>query len=238
MKNLMKVPFLLKDMFPYFGSILLHGSLIGALIFQGESEKGKSDQAPLPSIPVLFLPSAPSEKLSFEERDSLPKTVYKSQDSSKSVTKDTLPSTKKILSEKKLQKPTTLKKISSTQNKEGDQSSLNKIRGATSLANPSGGKDRPSSSSFVDSSRPVYAPKPTYPLIARRKKWEGKASVRLLVDQNGRVYEAHLVSSSSHEILDQAALKALKEWRFPKACQSCEPRFYTVPVSFFLKDLS
>lgn len=236
MNGVMKTPFFLKGIFPYFGSVILHGSLIGALIFQGESEKERGYQAPLPSIPVVLLSPPPPEKEPLQEEKTSPKPLQEAQASSETVTKDTFTPKKEIFSEKKIKKPANLKKISSVQNKKKNQSPLKKTKEAPLSAGSFGEEVRLESSPLVDLPKAVYAPKPSYPLIARRKKWEGRVSVRLFVDQDGGVYETHLVSSSSHEILDEAVLKALKKWRFPKVCGSCEPRSYTVPVSFFLKD--
>lgn len=234
MKDMMTIPFWLKDVFPLLGSVVLHGSLIGVLIFQGESETSGLYQAPLPSIPIFLLPSEKSQKQALEGDFSL--SNHEEKDVTEEAAEKIFLPKKKTLKEKKHQKPASLKTVSSVHSQKETQSSSKRTEKGAFLSKSIGVQNQDNTNSVVDLSKPVYSPKPSYPLLARRKKWEGRASIRLMVDPEGRVCETHLVSSSSHDILDQTALKVLKEWRFPKACQSCVSRSYTVPISFSLKE--
>ena len=49
----------------------------------------------------------------------------------------------------------------------------------------------------------------SYPLLARRRGWEGTVRVGLRVEANGSLTQLHLVESSRHDILDKAAVKSL-----------------------------
>jgi protein TonB len=60
----------------------------------------------------------------------------------------------------------------------------------------------------------IENPKPVYPLEARQKGFEGKVLLRVEVLTNGRVGKIEVEKSSGYEILDQAALEAMKRWRF------------------------
>ena len=50
-----------------------------------------------------------------------------------------------------------------------------------------------------------------YPLLARRRGWEGRVRVALLVKPDGGLREMHVVQSSGYQVLDEAALEDLKE---------------------------
>jgi len=84
----------------------------------------------------------------------------------------------------------------------------------------------------------MYNPKPRYPRDARRRGEEGK--VMLLVDvlPNGRVGEISVESSSGHRLLDAAAVKAVRRWRFAPAKKTGRPvrAQVRIPVEFNLRD--
>jgi len=62
--------------------------------------------------------------------------------------------------------------------------------------------------------RKLHAPAPRYPASAKRRGQEGSVQCRLRIDREGRVLAVELVASSGTEALDQAALEALRSWRF------------------------
>jgi len=55
---------------------------------------------------------------------------------------------------------------------------------------------------------------PSYPSSARRRGWQGTANLLVTVDVNGRVEELILERSSGYEMLDDAALRAVRHWEF------------------------
>lgn len=57
-------------------------------------------------------------------------------------------------------------------------------------------------------------PRPEYPLAARRMGLEGRVLLRVEVLENGTCNRLIITESSGHDMLDQAALKAVKNWRF------------------------
>jgi len=60
-----------------------------------------------------------------------------------------------------------------------------------------------------------YGPKPGYPLEARARRFTGSGIFVIRVDiKTGRVVEAAIGRSTGHAILDQAALRAFRRWRF------------------------
>ena len=60
----------------------------------------------------------------------------------------------------------------------------------------------------------LEAPSPSYPALARRMGWTGTVRCRLLVAPDGRVVDVRIDASSGHDVLDQAAVRALLRWRF------------------------
>lgn len=63
----------------------------------------------------------------------------------------------------------------------------------------------------------LYGSKPAYPQAARKAGWEGTVVVRVLIDTGGRVESASMRDSSGYDILDEAAVQAVKKWRFSPA---------------------
>lgn len=59
--------------------------------------------------------------------------------------------------------------------------------------------------------------KPEYPLAARQEKWEGEVVCEVLISKRGKVLEASVVESCGHDVLDAAALKAVRVARFAPA---------------------
>jgi protein TonB len=55
---------------------------------------------------------------------------------------------------------------------------------------------------------------PIYPETARRAGWEGRVTVRVEVSADGLPMSVALQKSSGYGVLDQAALRAVKTWRF------------------------
>lgn len=78
----------------------------------------------------------------------------------------------------------------------------------------------------------MYSFPPAYPREARDKGLTGKGVAVAKVDPaTGHVTSASMIKSTGHDILDDAALRALRQWRFP-------PRRITtfeIPIQFTTK---
>src|SRR5262249_3513793 len=81
-------------------------------------------------------------------------------------------------------------------------------------------------------------PPPAYPTIARRMRLEGTVVLRVLVDAVGHAEELRVGKTSGAAILDEAALGAVRDWRFVPARQGPEAiaHWVDVPVRFRLQD--
>ena len=63
-----------------------------------------------------------------------------------------------------------------------------------------------------------------YPSLALRQEIEGRVEARFYVDATGRVESAEVVTTSGHQMLDDAAIKAVtRRGRFKPATRNCQP---------------
>lgn len=81
-------------------------------------------------------------------------------------------------------------------------------------------------------------PPPSYPLSARRRGIGGTVLVRAEVAAGGECLRAELKKSSGAEVLDQAALEAVKKWRFVPAKRGSQAvvAWVEVPITFKLEN--
>lgn len=79
-------------------------------------------------------------------------------------------------------------------------------------------------------------PAPRYPYQARRAYEEGIVLLRVLVSENGRARTVDLAQSSGSDLLDAAAVKTVRGWRFLPAQQAgrAVEAWVLVPITFSL----
>ncbi len=103
---------------------------------------------------------------------------------------------------------------------------------------PPAGARNPGSPSLAGPSSAAENRPPVYPREALRRRIEGTVLLRVRVSAQGNVQDLHIDRSSGHDMLDAAALKAVRGWRFHPAkirgeTSACE---VVVPVRFVLLD--
>lgn len=78
---------------------------------------------------------------------------------------------------------------------------------------------------------------PPYPERARARRQEGRVMLRVLVGETGNPLEVQVESSSGHRVLDMAALKAVRKWKFNPGLSNGQPiqGWVLVPINFSLK---
>jgi TonB family protein len=59
-----------------------------------------------------------------------------------------------------------------------------------------------------------YAPRPTYPDLARRQRLEGSGIAQIHINPDGSVASVDMLKSTDHKILDDAAIHGFLGWRF------------------------
>lgn len=79
--------------------------------------------------------------------------------------------------------------------------------------------------------------KPIYPEIARQRGQEGKVILLAKIDSTGRLKDLYVSVSSGYQMLDEAAVKAVRQWRFKPATKAGVAIAGTVsiPVDFKLR---
>jgi periplasmic protein TonB len=79
-------------------------------------------------------------------------------------------------------------------------------------------------------------PAPEYPALSRRSGEEGRVLMKVLVSTDGAAETVQIEKSSGSERLDQAAMNAVKRWRFIPAQKNKQPlsTYVLVPMKFAL----
>jgi protein TonB len=80
--------------------------------------------------------------------------------------------------------------------------------------------------------------RPIYPAQARREGWWGTVTLRILVNTSGTPAAVTIRVGSGYEALDEAAVLAVKKWRFSPAKKGGQPivSYHDVRVRFRLED--
>ena len=109
---------------------------------------------------------------------------------------------------------------------------------------PVGGPPAPTSPVREPDREPDYQaaylknPVPSYPMVARRMGWQGRVVLNVEVLANGLPGQIKLQQSSGHDVLDNAAIKAVSGWRFVAARQNGQAvaKWFLVPIPFILRE--
>ncbi len=106
------------------------------------------------------------------------------------------------------------------------------------LATPPTLKAIPPGHSGSSTTRPtiISSLKPIYPRVARESGWEGTVIVRTFINTNGVPGQVKIRKTCGHPTLDQAAQKAVKNWKFQPAKDGNIPiaKWVDIPIKFNL----
>lgn len=111
------------------------------------------------------------------------------------------------------------------------------------LEEPEPADDPPATVTAVPASRveasydpdPELSPPPRYPRLARRRGWEGVVLLEATVGPDGRLLALVVVHSSGYQVLDEAALETVRDWKpgaFRPAVEGDRPVEGVVPIQF------
>ena len=80
-------------------------------------------------------------------------------------------------------------------------------------------------------------PAPLYPTLSRRYGEQGKVVLRVLVNARGTADEVQIFTSSGFRRLDEAALEAVRRWKFVPAKRGAEAvqAWVRIPIPFILE---
>jgi protein TonB len=83
----------------------------------------------------------------------------------------------------------------------------------------------------------LHNPKPVYPNISKRRGEQGMVLVSVLIGIDGTAQDAKVKTSSGFELLDQAALNTVKNWRYVPGKRGGLPEamWFNVPINFVLE---
>jgi len=99
--------------------------------------------------------------------------------------------------------------------------------------------DEGTASEAVSEAVPLYRtnPEPRYPNMARKRGYQGTVLLSVHVNKEGKVDDLWLYESCGYKILDNAALKAVKDWTHEpgKRGEKAIETWVEVPVIFKLK---
>jgi protein TonB len=103
-------------------------------------------------------------------------------------------------------------------------------------AAPTPAKEAPATPPVFNAAYLGNAP-PRYPLVARRNGVEGTVYLRVVVTKEGRPAQVQVDRSSGSSALDNAALEAVRGWKFAPARRGQEPveQPVVVPIVFRLE---
>lgn len=112
------------------------------------------------------------------------------------------------------------------------------------VAQPVAAEPLPPAAAPVVDTEPDYKanylsnPRPPYPMVARRMGWEGKVVLNVEVLAEGTCGAINVFRSSGRELLDNAALNTVKNWKFVPARSGGRAitKWFRVPINFSLED--
>jgi protein TonB len=82
---------------------------------------------------------------------------------------------------------------------------------------------------------PLETPSPAYPDTARRRHLEGTVVAEIKIDEKGRIESARATQGSGSPLLDDAALAAVRSWRYRPALLDGRPVASVRRVRFVFK---
>ena len=87
----------------------------------------------------------------------------------------------------------------------------------------------------VQASRLIHRVEPEYPELARRARVSGRVIMQVIVSEGGAVEEVKIIRG--HPLLNEAALRAVRQWRYSPYFLNGEPIpvTATVTVNFVLR---
>ncbi len=199
------------------GSLLIHILLFGFIPCEKNTDK-KAEfflERSLASVEVSIV-----EHIEKEESADKPEKVFKKIIKNEVKDNSGIPERKGL--ERKVKKYSKKNKTEkkACQKNTADKRSVSLKKGALIKAKPVADKSEP----------------PVYPQIARVRGYEGRVLLRVSVSYKGRVLGVELIESSGFKVLDKAAVRAVRKWKFKPALKDGKtvPSVVEIPVTFKL----
>ncbi|MDF1589876.1 MAG: TonB family protein [Desulfobacterales bacterium] len=92
---------------------------------------------------------------------------------------------------------------------------------------------------LIREAKPRYRdnPPPHYPILARKRNYQGTVILEVFIDKNGRVADMKIFSSSGYTTLDKAARTTVEDWLFEPGMEGENKieMWVKIPIRFQLK---
>ncbi|WP_120495397.1 TonB family protein [Kiloniella sp. EL199] len=207
---------------------------------------------PKPKAPLKVAALETSTKVKEKQHYDLEKNAKpenpKKQNVSPEATKVLSPTTSENIKPEKQQETAqqaNITTVQSPQNKASNQSGFLKQAGQSTKGLNQKGSSNNQIASLTYNDLPLLTqpsfsrpPRPPeYPQRAKRKKLQGNVVLRAKIDRSGIVQEIRVWRSSGHRLLDKAAEKAMRQWRFTPARQGgiTTASWVEFPINFSIR---
>jgi TonB family protein len=228
-----------------FYSVFIHLFLIYALFLSlmelGYFSFDKNGESDYTHVSVYKNPvNTDSPKSSVNHGNRLPLQTANRQLSIKN-TEPVLSVSQELVSKNKYKITKNSSKISIEQDKKNYNLLRKETGDKTNKKSVQGGNENNEADKIKSSAKPEYGAnrKPEYPLVARRRGYEGEVVFNVQVLNDGNVGDMQLLKTSGYTVLDNSAHNALKKWKFVpgKFKGKYVPSWVKVPILFRLNDI-
>jgi len=225
--------YLKKKIISFILSTSIHSLVIATIIYEGKLSKSETSMTV-----VNLVESLPS--IQIKKKNDLSSTELNNKEQPRYIKKENI--INDIVDDKHIHKPKEFTVNSSQLNKTPNNSevqiNVSKEKKPKSISKK---KITSTISKNIKSSAKykigtIKNPHPEYPMIARKKGWEGKLLLNVHIDKNGDVTNVDLIKTSGFEVLDRTSINTIKDWKFTPASigGSNVEDHLNIPISFKL----
>jgi len=80
-----------------------------------------------------------------------------------------------------------------------------------------------------------HQPELDYPARAKRRRQQGQVVLRAWLNEQGKLEQLSILTSSGHPLLDESALEQIRTWTFQSLAKGSQHRWIKIPVDFQLR---
>lgn len=228
-----------RHIFPVIAALTLHGFLLSFKLPQQQTLEPALRGDPIKIEINAFSPkTVVPKKREYKKEEIIPKKIYPKKAVQKEVISQpiVIPKQKKILIEPQRNEE---KMIIEDRTEDIDLQNRDFEKQLSNNVDEDRLKEKKTLPSIQKKAMPIYRQnkQPPYPLMAKRRGYEGEVLLGVLVAAGGVVAEIKIKHSSGHLSLDRVALKTVKGWSFTPATEGGRPvaMWVDVPIEFQLK---
>ncbi|MCF8777598.1 energy transducer TonB [Vibrio sp. IRLE0018] len=236
-------------------SLMLHAALLSAEEPQIQLQTNTGSESPTVAVNLVSRPTpvkpvekqSPPKKTPQQEKPTEQKPLQEKKTEEKpSPVKKVVPVEKRAVKTEPKQPITTPKKKTETTENMTSKSVEKEVKKTPDKEQKQLETPPPTPIAQGATSKPVLIEKPSfmqkpvqpkYPRVAQKRGIEGTALFEIWLDEQGHLVKLLLINSSGAQVLDDAAQKAIKQWRFSPHSENGikMPSRVKVPVRFSLE---